>query len=520
MKAIKEIALGDLVRGLAGVRAVGDAGVRIKGMAYDSRRCGPGDLFVAVPGTRLDGSGFIARAMEAGASAALAREVPPGVSGAIAADVRLAMGLLAARLAGHPDREMTVIGVTGTNGKTTITYLLESILREAGARPGVIGTINYRYGSKTMPANTTTPESVDVFEMLGEMRAAGVTHAVMEVSSHALDQKRVSGLRLRLAAFTNLTRDHLDYHRDLTDYFAAKKKLFTEVITGEWTEEGGSAGGPPVAALNLDNEAGARLCAELKQRKVRVIGYGIKAQSADVKASDLSLSASGLSARIAAPGQELRVSSRLVGSHNLENILAAAALALALEIDPRAIENGIGKLTRVPGRLEPVDNDAGIKVLVDYAHTPDALEHAVTTCRSLAPRRLITVFGCGGDRDPGKRPLMGRIAVSGSDLAVITSDNPRTEDPQKIIEQIVAGVNAGARRLGQGEDMSGQGEKGFAVEPDRKKAIRLALAAAGRGDIVLIAGKGHEDYQIMGTRKVHFDDREEAGEALKGRGLE
>jgi UDP-N-acetylmuramoyl-L-alanyl-D-glutamate--2,6-diaminopimelate ligase len=341
----------------------------------------------------------------------------------------------------------------------------------------------------------------------------------MEMSSHALDQKRVSGLTVKRAAFTNLTRDHLDYHRGMEDYYAAKKKLFTEVIAGTWTEEG-RALEPAAAAVNLDDEYGARLFAELNKKNTRLIGYGIKGERAEVRAEEVKLSASGLRARIVTPQGPSDVSSRLVGGHNVENILAAWAVAMSLGIDPETIAAGIAGLERVPGRLEPVANRAGITVLVDYAHTPDALEHAVHACRSLAEKRLITVFGCGGDRDQGKRPIMGRIAVAGSDLSIITSDNPRTEDPQKIIAQIAEGAGeTGARMIAARELAAGaDGLAGYSVEPDRRAAIRLAVAAAANGDIVLIAGKGHEDYQILGTSKVHFDDREEAAEALKGRG--
>ncbi len=521
MKARAKITLAELARGLAGVRLAGDGSVTVAGMTYDSRQTGPGDLFVAVPGTRQDGAGFVPKALAAGAAAVLAasKQAAQGAPAIIAKDVRLAMGRIAARMAGFPDRRMTVIGITGTNGKTTVTYLLEAVLKQAGLTPGVIGTVNYRYGKKVRPANTTTPESIDIYEMMMEMENAGVTHAIMEMSSHALDQKRVSGLTVKRAAFTNLTRDHLDYHRGMEDYYAAKKKLFTEVIAGTWTEEG-RALEPAAAAVNLDDEYGARLFAELNKKNTRLIGYGIKGERAEVRAEEVKLSASGLRARIVTPQGPSDVSSRLVGGHNVENILAAWAVAMSLGIDPETIAAGIAGLERVPGRLEPVANRAGITVLVDYAHTPDALEHAVHACRSLAEKRLITVFGCGGDRDQGKRPIMGRIAVAGSDLSIITSDNPRTEDPQKIIAQIAEGAGeTGARMIAARELAAGaDGLAGYSVEPDRRAAIRLAVAAAANGDIVLIAGKGHEDYQILGTSKVHFDDREEAAEALKGRG--
>jgi UDP-N-acetylmuramoyl-L-alanyl-D-glutamate--2,6-diaminopimelate ligase len=533
MSAIAAIKLRDLVKGLPGVSLQGDGRAAISGIAYDSRKVRPGDLFVAVPGTKVDGAAFIAKAVAAGAAAVLAVSAPASLSvpAATTPEVRLTMGRLAGRLYNHPDHRLGLAGITGTNGKTTITYLLESILKAAGKVPGVIGTVNYRVGELSWPSDNTTPESADVLRILSAMEEQGATHAIMEASSHALDQKRVSGLHLRRGLFTNLSRDHLDYHHDFESYYQAKKLLFTEVITGKWEADRPARALSPLAIVNLDDEYGARLAKELAGEGVEVLGFGINSPSADARAMNLALTDQGSRAELIIRDARFNVASSLLGRHNVENILAAAALAISIGVPPAAIIEGTRKLASVPGRLQPVPNRAGITVLVDYAHTPDALQHAVDACRGLAARRLITVFGCGGDRDRGKRSQMGGIAVTGSDLAVITSDNPRTEDPNAIIAEILAGVKsagagetsaASAREpapLDQGQSVNPSSSRPgqYLVEPDRKKAIALAIGLAQPGDIVLIAGKGHENYQILGATKVHFDDREEAERALKER---
>lgn len=520
MSAPGKIALADLVRDLPRTTIVGDHGSAVSGIAYDSRKVVPGDLFAAIPGTRTDGARFIPEALEAGAKAVLAKnadgQLPVPVL--VAPDVRLAMGMIAARLYQHPDHELDIIGITGTNGKTTTSYLLEAILEEAGKKPGVIGTINYRLASSERPAPTTTPESVDIFEIISEMREQGATHLIMEISSHALDQKRVSGLRIGYGLFTNLSRDHLDYHNDLEDYYQAKKKLFSEVITGSWAEDLTESDLRPLAVVNLDDPSGARLAGELAEQNVPCKTYGIESLEAQVRATDISISESGLSTTIETPETQIKITSSLIGAHNVQNILAAITVALEMGIGPEVVRAGIASLDKVPGRLEPVINDADMTVLVDYAHTPDALAHAVDTCKALARKKLITVFGCGGDRDPGKRPQMGRVAISGSDICLVTSDNPRTEDPAAIIDQILEGMK-GVRAAQIDPETAANGRlknKSFIVEPDRKKAIKLAIALGTPGDVVLIAGKGHEDYQILGTKKIHFDDIEEAKSALMG----
>jgi len=514
--------LSDIAKGIMDARVTGEADVT--GIAHDSRMVRPGDLFVAVPGTRMDGSAFVEKALKSGASAVLAakEEHALGAPAIVAPDVRLAMGQAAGRVFGRPDLDMTVIGITGTNGKTTTSFILESILAAAGFLPGVIGTVNYRFGASTLPADTTTPESTDIFRIMGQMKEAGVTHVVMEISSHALDQRRVSGLHLRHAVFTNLSRDHLDYHSGLDDYFQAKSRLFTEVIRGDWELDRPDPDQDPVAVVNVDDEYGKRLAREVARTGTGLVGYGIDSGEADVRPARMEVTDRGIEAVFSTGKGEVPVKSALVGAHNVENLMAAVGTAISLGIAPDAIARGIEALPSVPGRLEPVPNSAGITVLVDYAHTPDALDHAVDACRRVARKRLITVFGCGGDRDPGKRPIMGKIAVEGSDIAIVTSDNPRTEEPGSIIDMILEGVESiEAVRLEAGSNGSGPhtpGRRGYLVEPDRREAINAAIKMAGPGDIVLIAGKGHEDYQVLGTEKIHFDDREEAEKAMEGRG--
>ncbi|MFO8057457.1 MAG: UDP-N-acetylmuramoyl-L-alanyl-D-glutamate--2,6-diaminopimelate ligase [bacterium] len=522
MKAIRPAKLSELMEAVPGASCEGDPEVVITGIHYDSRKVNGGDLFVAVPGTRQDGAAFVPMAFENGAAAVLAEKPVKGMPTLVAPGVRMAMGIIAGRLAGRPDLEMDLFAITGTNGKTTVSYLVESMFKAAGERPGVVGTVNYRVEDEKLPAETTTPESVDIFETLSWMLAKQARRVVIEVSSHALDQMRVSGLRISRAVFTNLSREHLDYHRDLEEYYQAKKKLFSEVIKGGWREPLREED-TPLAVINLDEEHGTRLAQELGEG-VNIAGYAVHNPEAENRALDVHTSMEGCRFTFRAKDGGLELSSPLLGAHNVENILAAATLAKAAGISPEAIQKGVESLPSVPGRLEPVKNPHGLTVVVDYAHTPDALSHAVEACGALAPGRLITVFGCGGDRDTGKRPEMGKIAVFGSHLSVVTSDNPRTEDPPGIIEHILAGVReAGGREIAC-EELEGNPvpalditAPAYTVIPDRSMAIRAAVRLAEPGDIVLIAGKGHEDYQILGSRKIHFDDREKAAEFMEER---
>jgi UDP-N-acetylmuramoyl-L-alanyl-D-glutamate--2,6-diaminopimelate ligase len=417
---------------------------------------------------------------------------------------RKALAAVAANFYRRPADGLNLLAVTGTNGKTTTAYLLESISAAGGASCGLIGTIQYKFSGQSVPAPHTTPDALELQRLLREMADGGVDTVVIEVSSHALDQERVHGLTFRAAGFTNLTRDHLDYHRDLEDYFQAKRKLFLDNL---------SNGG--VAVVNGDDTSCNRIYTELRGLK-RMAWKFSRRGNADLFAVNSEFSLAGIRTTLKTPAGEIAVRSPLVGEHNLENILAAAGMALSAGFSRRDVQEGIERVELVPGRMEPVEN-RGVVALVDYAHTDDALRNALQSVRGLCKGRLIVVFGCGGDRDRGKRPLMGTAAAEGADLVVLTSDNPRSEDPDEIIAQIVPGVErAGFKRIAVGKAKSG--ENGYLVESDRRKAIGLAASLAKQGDVILIAGKGHETYQWIDGEKQPFDDRREAAEALKSEG--
>jgi UDP-N-acetylmuramoyl-L-alanyl-D-glutamate--2,6-diaminopimelate ligase len=465
----------------------------------DSREVGPGAVFFALPGTRADGHDFAAEAARRGAVAVVA-ERPVDCRPArlfVAPSSRRAMSLAAANFYGRPADAMQVVAVTGTNGKTTVTYLVEACARAAGVPVGVIGTITQRFPGVERPASHTTPESTTIQALLAEMRDAGARIAVLEVSSHALAQDRVAGIRFAAAGFTNLTRDHLDYHGTMEAYFDAKRRLFAEHLS----ENG-------VAAVNARDPWGARLADQLGPGR-RVWRFGGREGDA-LRAEGVSMGLGGIAATFATPAGPLEVRSPIVGAHNLENLLCAAGLALGIGLPPAAVARGLAECAGAPGRLERIEG-RGVSVFVDYAHTDDALARAIAALRALGPRRLVTVFGCGGDRDRGKRPLMGRAAADGSELVVVTSDNPRTEDPLAVIGEILPGLQA-IPRLDAAR--AREGGRGYVVEPDRRAAIALAVAAARPGDAVLVAGKGHEDYQIVGAERRPFSDREEARRAL------
>jgi UDP-N-acetylmuramoyl-L-alanyl-D-glutamate--2,6-diaminopimelate ligase len=461
----------------------------IAGIAYNSKAVKPGFLFAALRGAAQNGLDFVAEAEANGAAAVLSAWPKPAASRAAwvqVADAREALALAAANFYGHPAEGMKVVGVTGTKGKTTTTYLLEEILRAAGAVTGLVGTIEYRRPGWRTPAPRTTPEAPDLQALLRDMRDAGVTHCVMEVSSHALEQKRVWGVGYDVAVFTNLSGEHLDYHPSMEAYFEAKKKLFALNHKKR------------AAVVNLDDPWGRKLVAELPMTTVT---FGL-APEAIVRAVNPVLGAEGLEAQVSFPGGSMRLRSPLVGRHNLSNVLAATAAALALSVDPAVIVRGVAALRGVPGRFERVPNDRGLLVVVDYAHTDNALENVLMTARELKPRRLIVVFGAGGDRDRDKRERMGRVAARLADWTILTSDNPRGEDPAAILEAIAGGFAKESVRT-------------FEIEPDRRKAIARALATANKGDTVLIAGKGHEDYQIFKDRTVPFSDVQVAAEVLR-----
>jgi UDP-N-acetylmuramoyl-L-alanyl-D-glutamate--2,6-diaminopimelate ligase len=479
--------LRELLTALPTAEIVGDSTVPVTGLTYRSADVGPGFLFFCVPGTRVDGHTFAPDAVAAGAVALVAEgrlDLPEEVTSILVPSVREAMGPIAATFYGRPADRLITIGVTGTNGKTTTTYLMERILREAGMTPGVIGTTGIRVDGRPVGYDRTTPEAPDLHRLLAEMTGEGVTGVAMEVSSHGLHQRRVGGLRFDCAVFTNLSQDHLDYHGTLEEYLAAKRMLFTPALAAR-------------AAVNHDVPEGRSLVRD----DLPTLLYGIE-EGADVRAQDLDLGPRGLRFRVGS----LQVRSALRGGFNVHNCLAALAAARQVGIDDRASVRGIAALPGVPGRMEPVDAGQPFLVLVDYAHTPDSLENVLRAARPLAEgHRVLAVFGCGGDRDRGKRPMMGEVATRMADHTVITSDNPRSEDPVVIIGEI----EPGARR----------GGGGYVVEADRRAAIRLALERARPGDVVVIAGKGHETGQEFADRIVSFDDRVVAREELEALGV-
>ncbi|MBW2066471.1 MAG: UDP-N-acetylmuramoyl-L-alanyl-D-glutamate--2,6-diaminopimelate ligase [Deltaproteobacteria bacterium] len=499
--------LSQLLKEIAVEDVSGSVDVDIKGLAYDSRQVKPGYLFVALRGHRLDGHDYMKDAIERG-SVALVGERFDGIGNGITkikvTDSRSALSRLARRYYDAPFEGMNIIGITGTNGKTTTSYVLESILLAAGARPGVIGTINYRYSGKTHKAPVTTPESLELMAILKEMRDEGVSDVIMEVSSHALDQGRTNDCPFKVAVFTNISRDHLDYHRDMEDYFRAKSLLFERVGPGKSDD-------PNYAVINLDDPRGQAL---MDLTEARTITYGLGDRQ-DVRAESIHRDREGIKGVLRTPIGTRPLESPLIGVFNLYNILAAVATSLALGIDLDDIVQGIKKLRSVPGRMELVKNRLELTIVVDYAHTPDALRKTILNLRPLASSRIISVFGCGGDRDKGKRREMGQLAGENSDIVIVTSDNPRTEDPAVIIGEIEKGVRkSGLEMIVWEEEPAGAG-KGYILEPDRRAAIRKAITIAQRGDVVLIAGKGHEDYQIVGEERRPFDDREEARKAAR-----
>ena len=476
-------------------------GATVSGVAYDSRQVRPGAVFVALKGEKADGTAFARDAIARGAIAALGEgPTPPGtpVVWLQVGDARRALAALSGIFYGDPSERLLLVGITGTNGKTTTSYLLASVFEAAGLMCGRIGTVGYRIGRKELEAQRTTPEAPELNAMLREMVAQGCGACVMEVSSHALALKRADSLRFAAGVFTNLTRDHLDFHRNMEEYFAAKRRLF-ELL-------------PETAAaiVNLDDRRGAELAASVR----RPVTYAIDA-AADVTPSAMTSSLDGLRFDVRTPRGTLHITSKLVGRANTYNILAAVAAAMALDLPFGAIERGIADLASVPGRFQLVsDARDDVRAVVDYAHTDDALKNLLETARPIATGRIITVFGCGGDRDRTKRPLMGAVAARLSDLVIVTSDNPRSEDPGQIIEEIKRGIvppeSAGRARAGQ-KDVR------CIALVDRKAAIERAVREAAPGDLILIAGKGHEKYQAIGERVLPFDDVEVARAALDRR---
>jgi UDP-N-acetylmuramoyl-L-alanyl-D-glutamate--2,6-diaminopimelate ligase len=471
-----------VIAALAPTDVVQRAPVEISDLAYDTRAVGPGALFFCVPGERHDGHEFARRAVELGAIALVVERVLElDVPQLVVPDVRRAMAQAAVVFFGDPTKELEVGGVTGTNGKTTTAFLLRSVLAAAGRRPGLLGTIESRIGGEHRPAIRTTPEAIDLQRAFREMLDAGDRSCALEATSHGSELGRLDGVRFSALAFTNLGQDHLDFHGTSERYFEAKRRLFV-------------AGERPPAAVNVGDEYGRRLADELRTLgDDLLLTFGF-ADDADIRPEQLELDANG--ARLLAGGIQLRTSLR--GRFNVENVLAAVALARLLGIENDAIAAGVEALEGVPGRFEAVDEGQSFAVIVDYSHKPEALENVLHTARELAPNRVICVFGCGGDRDRGKRPVMGRIAADLADVAIVTSDNPRSEDPDAIIAEVLEGAGASLE-----------------AEPDRATAIERALALAKEGDVVVIAGKGHEQGQELANRTIPFDDREVARHVLR-----
>ncbi|MBI5087105.1 MAG: UDP-N-acetylmuramoyl-L-alanyl-D-glutamate--2,6-diaminopimelate ligase [Acidobacteria bacterium] len=466
----------------------------VLGIEYDSRRIQPGFLFFAFEGQHADGRRFAAQAVEKGALAVVSESpAPEGFAGRWiqVQHGRRAMSEMSRRFYGYPERRLALTGVTGTNGKTTTAYCIDAMLRHAGFVTGMAGTILYRIADRELPAVNTTPDSLDLTRLMRQVCDVGGSHFTFEVSSHALTLGRVDGFTFHTAVFTNLTRDHLDFHGSMEDYFAAKQSLF----------EG--AGGPPprFAIINADDEWGVRIA--LSPQTAR-LSYGLK-NGCDLRAENVDAGFHGLRFDIRHPGGRQHVESRLCGLINVYNLLAAFGTGLSLGLPPETVAAGLRSCEAVPGRFERVDEGQPFLVIVDYAHTDDALRNTIATARSLTSKRVITLFGCGGDRDRAKRPLMGQAAAQLSDFVVVTSDNPRSEDQLGIINDALVGV----RRT----------DTPHAVEPDREKAIRRAVAEAGPGDVVLIAGKGHETYQVLKDRVIDFDDRETVRRILRADGF-
>ena len=488
-------ALTEIIKGIEGIEvqaSSGDSQIIVQGIAMDSRRVQPGDLYVCVPGFQFDGHDFAGKAVDSGAVALIVeRFLPLDVPQVKAANVRQVIGTLAAGVNDHPSEQLELVGVTGTNGKTTITYLIEKIGVKHGKKVGLIGTLGARIDGREIPGERTTPEAIEVQKLLRDMVAQGVSLAVMEVSSHALDLGRVIGCEFDAAIFSNLTQDHLDYHKTMKDYLNAKSSLFSGLnLKGKKQ--------PKVSILNRD-DASYNVLGQASAAPV--VSYGID-HAADYRAENVEVTAQGVRFAVRFQGGSLNIDYSTPGFFSVYNALAAFAWAVERGYNPDTVAEALADIPGVPGRFENIRLGQPFQIIVDYAHTPDGLKNVVQTARAFTKGRLITVFGCGGDRDRGKRPLMGEAASLSSDFIIVTSDNPRTEDPDQIINEVLGGIT---------------GVEHVALR-DRREAIGSACRMAKPGDTVLIAGKGHETYQIFGTETLPFDDREAAREALRGLG--
>lgn len=462
---------------------------KVKGMSCNSQSVKEGFVFIAIKGTNDDGHCFIGEAIKNGAKAIISQgkpqleKIPSDCSWISVNNSRVALARLASSFYGYPSRKLKVIGVTGTNGKTTITYLIENLLKEAGYAVGVLGTINYRFKEKIIPAHNTTPGPLDIQSLLSQMKEENMDYVVMEVSSHALEQDRILGIDFAYAIFTNLTQDHLDYHLDMESYFKAKAKLFQNMAKNK------------TSIINLDDSYGRQL---IDLTPSRIITYGLDKQ-ADISARNIKFNFEGTSFTVVTAKGEWNIRTDLIGRYNIYNILASLSLGFIQGLEPEIIKSAIEKFKLVPGRLERIDCGQAFYVFVDYAHTDDALKNVLSTLRELAKAKIIVVFGCGGNRDKGKRPKMGRVVSEWADFAIVTSDNPRDEEPEDIIKDIIPGIQG----------------KNYKIIPERQTAIFESLHMAKSDDIVLIAGKGHEDCQIIKGENLHFDDREIVRQCLR-----
>lgn len=489
--------LRELLRGVEAKLPPGLEEMEIRQVACDSRKVQPRALFFALHGAKTDGNEFVRDAVSRGAiviasESAVPNFVPTTVAWIQVPDARKALAIAAANFFEHPADALKLVAVTGTNGKTTTTSVIDAIVKASGEKTGLFGTIAYQTPARNYAAPNTTPESVDLQGFLAEIRDAGGKYAVMEASSHSLTMDRLWGCHFHAAVFTNLTREHMDYHKTFDDYFAAKKRLF----------EGTGAGAPEIAILNTDDEFGKKLVGLTKKS----VTYGLES-GADITTKKFQLTFNGLAFTAQTPNGKVQVASTLVGRINVYNILAAIGAAQAIGLSNEVIEKGIRNLESVSGRFQRIDQGQPFLVIVDYAHTDDALESLIRTARELNPKgRVLTLFGCGGGKDRTKRPVMGEVTGRLSDLTILSSDNPRTEDPLKIISDIIVGL----------QKTSGK----YMIEPDREKAIGMAMDEARAGDIILLAGKGHENYQILADRTLEFDDREVARKALRERGFD
>jgi len=498
---IIDMLLSELTTHLTNARVANQGDAKITGITYDSREVQPGWLFVAMQGGSLDGHRFIGSAVEAGAVAVIAEREVDGITVpcVVVPDGRTAMGEISAPFFGYPSRKMKLIGVTGTSGKTTVTHLIQSIFNASGQAAGLIGTLGARIGDELIETKHTTPESVDLQRTLADMVNRGVKVVAMEASSHGLYQGRTLGCEFDCGVFTNIARDHLDFHGTVEAYLAAKLMLFRDYPA--------MSAKPFVAVINADDPSAALIVREVllvrdfKSRTIRTLTFAIE-NAADLTASNIVVTDRSVNFDMAYHGQSVPIRLEIGGFFNVYNALAAAAAALGLGVGLDTIVRGLAAAHRVPGRFESVECGQDFGVIVDYAHTPDELENVLRTAKSLTSKRLIAMFGCGGDRDRGKRPIMGGIGAELADVVVVTSDNPRTEDPEAIIAEVLTGISEADRPR-------------VTVRPDRREGIREAIVRAQAGDVVVIAGKGHEDYQIFADRTIHFDDREVATEVLE-----